>query len=373
MQKTRSLKIRAVLIGLAAVAAVILFAVVFLFQKTDSYRSILIYQLKGTAEIEREGDRTIRAAENIYLESGDRTTVGEESSMRLKLDSDKYVMVEGNSIFSIKAAGSETDSETTIELEQGAITNEIQNKLNENSTYEIDSPNSIMAVRGTIFRVEGYVDETGKICTKVSTFGGKVAFQPKSPDGTLGEEIMIEAGKEVIVGSDSEGVVYLKELSDIDYSDLSLQTLSYLQELAENGTSFPGISQDDLQALIQKQEDSETYDEEDDYIEDAPLDEDMDDSDTDNSGVGEGAEEQTPQTPQSRNIRNLSPTLQTPQAQTPQEYTVTFLYQGQLFATQTVKSGQKAQEPELSPAGLGKWDFDFSQTISDDTVITWIP
>lgn len=152
MLKNKSAKIVIVIIGLAVLAAGILLTIHFLTKKTDSYRSILIYQLEGKAEIEREGKGTIAAASNLYLESGDKVKLDPNSSMRLKLDDDKYIMVEENSILSIRAEGSDKDSKTSITLEQGAVTNEIQNKLNGDSAYEVNSPNSIMAVRGTIFR-----------------------------------------------------------------------------------------------------------------------------------------------------------------------------------------------------------------------------
>ena len=71
--------------------------------------------------------------------------------MRLKLDDDKYILVEENSILTIVAEGTKEDSKTAIHLEQGAITNEIQNKLNPNSSYEVTTPNSVMAVREPYF------------------------------------------------------------------------------------------------------------------------------------------------------------------------------------------------------------------------------
>ncbi|MDD6069281.1 MAG: hypothetical protein PUC12_00485, partial [Clostridiales bacterium] len=131
----------------AAVIIVIVVTVFFIkgFSKTeDFYRSIQIYDLKGTATIEREGIGTMNAVQNLYLESGDRICVGEDSFMRLKLDDDKYIMVEENSILLIVAEGTKTDSQTSIHLEQGAITNEIQNKLNDKSAYDVTTPNSVM-------------------------------------------------------------------------------------------------------------------------------------------------------------------------------------------------------------------------------------
>lgn len=55
----------------------------------------------------------------------------------------------------------------------------------------------------------------------------------------------------------------------------------------------------------------------------------------------------------------------------PKTYTVTFKYQGQVFATQRVKQGEKAAAPVLVPATSGAWDFDFETKIQANTTITW--
>ena len=151
-----------------AVAGIVL--IVINVMKKDGYRSILIYELEGTAEIVRGEVGEIDAVEQLYLQSGDRVRVASDSSMRLKLDDDKYVTAEENTEFSIEAVGTKADSKTKIQLTQGAITNEIQNPLSEDSTYEVTTPNAVMAVRGTIFRVEVYFDEDGNVYTKLSTF-----------------------------------------------------------------------------------------------------------------------------------------------------------------------------------------------------------
>ena len=52
-------------------------------------------------------------------------------------------------------------------------------------------------------------------------------------------------------------------------------------------------------------------------------------------------------------------------------YYVTFMYKGEVFGTQTVKKGEKAEEPSLSPAASGKWDYDFSKPVERDITIEW--
>ena len=55
----------------------------------------------------------------------------------------------------IDLISSEKDSsKTVIKLIKGKVITEIKEKLNPNETFEVETPNSIMAVRGTTFSVE---------------------------------------------------------------------------------------------------------------------------------------------------------------------------------------------------------------------------
>ncbi len=439
MQKSKGIKIAALLCGAVVAITGMVLAVSHFFKGEEFYRSILIYELKGTANIEREGAGEIRAAEDLYLESGDRLTVADGSSMRLKLDDDKYAMVEENSILAIEGAGDAQDSKTRIDLVQGAITNEIQNPLSTDSTYEVNSPNSVMAVRGTIFRVEATTDEEGEACTKVSVFSGKVSMSALLADGTVGEEIYVDAGEEASCIGDSSSGSYLTEPEAIDFENLPLQALNFLMELVQRDAPVTGISQDELSGLIEEAEawedeeadyeedtdeedtgesdDSEYEDEADDTEDNSAID-NTSSSDSTNSG-STGSTGNTGNTGSTGNTRTPGSSGTTPGTNPgttpgtnpgttpgtnpgtapgtnpgtnpgtasgtnpgttpgnnpvvtqPKEFTVKFMYQGKVFATQTVEDGQCAEEPIMKPKKSGAWDFDFSTAIKKDTTIKW--
>ncbi len=398
MQKSKGMKIAALLCGATVAIAGIALAATHFMKGQEFYRSILIYELQGSADIEREGAGNIKAAEDLYLESGDRLTVADGSSMRLKLDDDKYVMVEENSVLAIEAAGNEADSKTKIQLEQGAITSEIQNPLSTDSTYEVNSPNSVMAVRGTIFRVETESDEDDEIYTKVSVFSGKVAMGALREDGSVGEEIMINAGEEAdCTGSVTSGAL-LSEPAEIDYEMLPLQALNFLLELSQRNAPITGATQDDLSGLV---EEAQSWEEEDvdaeEDMEDTDIEDDTEDADdvesVDEDDWEDGTDDTDSQSDSSSTPSNPNPTPSNPGPTPsnpsptpsnpgttpgdnpidvkPKEYTVKFMYEGEVFATQTVKSGKCAKKPVLKPEKSGKWDFDFSKKIKKDTTIKW--
>lgn len=426
MQKLMSYKKR--IIGVcAAVVVIAVAAIVLLSNSEETFRSIMVYDVEGNAVIERETVGAMDAAENLYLESGDRVSVAADSSMRMKLDDDKYVMAEADTVFSVEAEGTETDSRTKICLEQGAITNEIRHPLSEGAQFETSTPNSVMAVRGTIYRVELYVDENGGQDTKLCCFQGKVGARPILPDGTYGEEILVPAGSEVTMYGDGT----VGDVKNIAYGELPPQAIQNLTDMLENGQSMTGISLEALAELGSQTEDGGETPESGDGQAKQPEDAqegqseraDTAEPDTESAAEAEAqihtktelvknapekpsVEEQkapAPQPPVSANKppKAAEPTnggntegdgaqeensgkdsddgesnqekkdKDKPKPAKPKTYTVTFLYQGKVFATQSVKSGETAAAPVLAPAQSGAWDFDFRTKIKANTTISW--
>lgn len=295
-------KLLFIIIGIVAVVIIAVVALMLLLNKKDSYRIIKVYEVDGDALVTRADVGDIEPYNNMVLESGDNIRLN-AGLMTLKLDDDKYVYVEENTEFSLEATGSAANSKTTIILKSGAITNEIQNKLNGESSYEINTPNSTMAVRGTTYRVEVYKDENGVTYTRVSVFEGKVTTKLVYADGTVADnEVALEAGKEVIIYEDGTTTDYLGDVTDIDYSTLPDEVLLIVGHALD-------------------------------------MDEDMSDEEIVRSFKG--------------------------------PFTVTFMYNGNVFGTQTVNKGDCAQVPSLMPAPSGSWDFDFDTSIEEDTIIEW--
>ncbi len=425
MQEQLADKKKMILFGSVAAVVIIVAAVILFFnKKEDSYRSILVYELEGSAEIERQDVGTMAAAENLYLESGDRITVSEGSTMRMKLDDDKYVTAEENTVFSVVAEGDSKDSKTTISLEQGAITNEIQNRLSEDSEFETSTPNSVMAVRGTIYRVELYLDENNEQNTKVCTFDGTVGATPILPDGTKGEEIAVEAGKELNV--DADGTV--TGPTAIAFEELPEEALEVLNKLLESGAPVKGITKESLDGLIAAQAEpaaieeepvkAETAKEENDTKE-QPAEEKATSADTKTAEEKPQQTEKAPAAPvvpaaetpvvqapeetpvvepaapeekeeekdddsdskKSHHSSDKKPSEQKPSEQKPEKpdawgYTVTYKYGNETFATQWIAPGKTASKPVLQPTENGEWclngsEFDFTTPIEGNTELVW--
>ena len=303
-----------IVLPVVAIVIVAIIAAVLLLGKDEGYRSIQVYQVNGEVTLERENIGVMDAYENLNLISGDALETFIESFSRLKLDDDKYVLVEQDSKIEIYATGDKENSKTDIRLDKGSITVEVENKLNDDSSFEVTTPNSVMAIRGTVFRITVDADENGDPITRIAIFEGAVTVQKKAEDGTLSEETRIESGKEAIIYKDNNEEV-LDILDEIDETLLPKEALEFLQEEAVRDNHEIIYSDDKIIELLEKLENSE---------EEVAV------------------------------------------------YTVTFMYNGTVFGTQEVNEGEFASKPKLSPAPSGSWNYDFSKPITKDTIIEFV-
>lgn len=369
-------KIILLLVGLIIVATVV--AAVFLLNGSDGYRLIKIYQVNGSAVLERENTGEIDAYENLVMQNEDLLKVAQESNVRLQMDEDKYALVEQGSVLSIEADGDSENSKTNIMLQSGAVTIEIQNKLSSQSTYQVTTPNSVMAVRGTVFRVEVTQDEKGRPVTKVTIFEGSVGVSKKAEDGSMTEEQLIEYGKQVIIYTEDDELV-LEIIDTIPFDELPIEVLQYLAEIVDSGRNI-SISKAELDKLLAgilgKMEETEETEETEstEEMEETEIVQDIEAGTEESSEVPSQAIKQVPAIEPTTDA-DENP-IEEPTEQPTEEpteaatvCTVTFMYQGNEFGKQEINSGETVQEPKLSPAESGNWDFDFSTAITADTVI----
>lgn len=320
---------------------------------------IQVLEVSGPAVVERPSVGAMEVYAGMRLESGDTISLGEESWLQIKMDEDKYALAEPGSVLRLEASGSSADSKTVIHLEKGAVSNRLENQLSAGSSYEVNTPNSTMAVRGTVFRVEITWNEEGAAIADVSVYGGKVASRLIHPDGTVDSEdqaVEIPDGSMVQVWGDDAYSIYVTRNEKLNMEELKQKTLHFLGEALDAGMEL-SVSQEELEELIEKMttqtEPSETAAE-------PTLEE-----------TTESIEETTEPTRAAETYVPAAPAPVAPPATQPTTYTVKFQYGGNLFATQTVSHGGLAKVPTLKPAASGHWNFDFNTAITSNTTIHW--
>ncbi|MBR4759418.1 MAG: FecR domain-containing protein [Lachnospiraceae bacterium] len=397
------------------IAAIIL---VLVLRSKDAYRIVKIFEVDGTASVERVDTGSLDPYANMVLASGDRVCL-DTGEMTLRADEDKYIYLEEQTELVLHATGNSEHSKTKIDLVRGAITNEIQNKLIGDSSYEINTPNSTMSVRGTIFYVRVY-EVDGIKYTNVVVFDGNVSTRLVYKDGTMADkEVSVTKGSEVTIYEDSKHTDYVSDPAPIDFEALPESVLHVLQEMIHDGSDV-SITEEEIIDILNgldngnyKADTANTGDDEDGISEDegsddstggdssegtdegSDEDENGDGSDSTGGGDDNSTTGQTGDNGSGDNTSNQSTgdsqdgtgdntgngnTDNTDNGNTGDNnqtsdnsstFTVTFMYNGSVFGTQKVGKGKKATEPSLDPAQSGSWDFDFDTAINADTTINW--
>lgn len=349
-------------------------------EKEEAYRMIQVLEVSGCVSVQRENMGTFDAYEGMRFASGDKISVGADSWLKIKMDEDKYALVEPGSVLSLEASGSSADSKTVLHLEAGAVSNRLESKLSDASSYEVNTPNSTMAVRGTVFRVEVTMAEEGVSVTNVSVYGGSVASRLAYPDGSVDAEqrsVLIVDGTGAQIWGNDILSKYVTTQGEMGLDDLRLQTLEFLQEAQDAGQALE-ITPEELKELIGALEQSPE-----------PVKETTAPTDATTAPAEETTAPTKETTAPTTAPRPVAPpveeepeyvppaTTQPPQTQAPTTqptqpatYTVTFEYQGTPFATQTVTAGEKAAVPKLQPTPSGSWTG-IENAITGDTVIEW--
>ena len=305
--KLKKILIIAIPIAVVVIAAIVV-AVLLLGGGEQTYRTVKVYRIDGNAQIEKAQGDQITPYENMLLETDDTAKTFADSRLYLQLDQDKYLMAGPEACFKLSATGSADDSKTRIDLAYGEIVIHVTNPLSANSSFEIGTGNSTMAVRGTSFRIYTTVGQDGMIQTVLQVFEGTVSATLIHPDGSRSEEQSFTAGQSTVIAQNESETYFDKTLEGIDFFELDTATLEFLKVGIEQGKDL-GIGEQEIDRII----------------------------------------------------ANKSMTL-----------TVTFVCGENVFATQRVAYGATAKQPALMPTAKGAWNFDFTTPITEDTTVYWV-
>lgn len=166
-----------------------------------TYRSVRVLEYQGQANVTRKGE-TFSVYDDLVIQGGDGMATGEDGQVDLRLDEDKYLVVESSSQVSFDLEGNTEKGAIRINLQEGAVFNSIENPLVEGDSYEIVTPDGVMAVRGTQFRVAVGASPDGNAReTRVSVLEGTVHVQLNNH---AQDQTSLTAGQEAIIEGDWE-------------------------------------------------------------------------------------------------------------------------------------------------------------------------
>ncbi len=201
-----------ILIAGGIVLLIIIFLIGFIIFGNNGYRTISVTDIVGDVIAENNGN-SYAAYKNMTISGGYALKTSEESHTFMLLDDDKYVKLEEKSHAVFEELGNKKARNTVIRVEEGTLTTEIVRPLRTGEDYIVNTPNAILSVRGTYFKVRVTMDENGDYYTDIYTYGGTVACKRVMPDGTIvNEEVLIPSGYKACAKMDEIITVYIEEL-----------------------------------------------------------------------------------------------------------------------------------------------------------------
>lgn len=239
-----------VLVAAVFVLALSVFFVSKAMKENKGYRTISVVETSGNVTVVKNGI-DYSAYPGMHLQEGHVLVTGGDSTVRLVLDGDKYVKVESGSRVVFETLGFLGSKKTKMNLERGAITAELVNPLEDGQEFIVNTPNAVLAVRGTFFRVSLEMSELGEIRANIMTYGGQIASRRIFPTGEVEEaEVLVGSGYMTAIHMDDADTVYLLDgmrdavditgdnqvdIAPIRIEDISDDDLVDIYYSAENG------------------------------------------------------------------------------------------------------------------------------------------
>lgn len=200
------------------------------------YRTIKIDELNGLTIISNESNSSQEAYEGMNLKSGDIVTVQEDAHMILLLDMDKYIFADAGTKFTVEASGNSENSntKTRIVLEEGSVLCRIDSKLDDDESFEVETPNSVMSVRGTIFKMTAYKDKDGENYTTLDVLEGSVNVDSyKDDNGRAYAGGIVGMGQTAHINGNISNCYSLGSTNG--YSDYSTSMAQYVVSTIDSG------------------------------------------------------------------------------------------------------------------------------------------
>ena len=182
MLKILSENLKLILVGLIAILMILAGAIVIsLYFGGDVSRQLIIAEINGSADITRE-NKKITANKKSILQNGDIITTDKNSSVRISIDGNKYILVEPDSTLYIYFTDVASKGDISVNLSKGAVLCQINEKLKKNASFTVKTPNGTVDVKGTVFRVgfdykSEYMGYSNVMITQVQNFSGTVSLQ----------------------------------------------------------------------------------------------------------------------------------------------------------------------------------------------------
>ncbi len=191
-----------------------------------------ITDVNGVVRVKRAGSsKEFSAFENMTINEGDKIRTGTAGTVSIIVNNENIVGLGKNTsltIVSLNDVASEPSSSYT--LHYGSVTNDVNVKGFAKDSYKVNTTNTVMGVRGTVFEVAKKIGEDGNESVSLVTIDGEVVVSNRSikEDGTnqVSEVGSVTASQQIIFSNQDENS---GEVVVLDITKLDAETLRWLQ------------------------------------------------------------------------------------------------------------------------------------------------
>lgn len=168
------------------------------FTQTSDVASAQLVIDYGTVQVKHEGGNWTSAETGMFLFQSDALQTGEDTYASVILFESSIIRLDSNTKILLKEIIQQAET-TNIIIEQksGRTWNTIQ-KISGIDNYEVQTPNTVASVRGTIFDV----NITTSRSTNISVITGTVNVS-RLENGTIGDTIAVNGNESVLIESES--------------------------------------------------------------------------------------------------------------------------------------------------------------------------
>jgi hypothetical protein len=144
-------------------------------------RVVTVSEISGDAHFVRDA-RQYTVVKNASIQTGDVITVEEGGRVRIKLDPDKYLIIEENSSLYIDFTDVQSKGAISVNLLYGSVISRLDNPIGERDLFVVVTPNGTAETKTAVFRTtftyyEEYAEGLPAKITDVEDFSGNIVLQ----------------------------------------------------------------------------------------------------------------------------------------------------------------------------------------------------
>ncbi|MCR5684474.1 MAG: FecR family protein [Lachnospiraceae bacterium] len=204
-----------------------------------SYTFVRVHEVQGTASLIRANDRgrknvSLQMYSDMNLVDGDRLYVDDGSLVRLHMDQGSvYAHLESGTVAYLESTQVQ---KLAIVVEEGEMVTEVRKKLVGDESFTIRTPNTNMAIRGTVVAVRTESNADGGYDVYNYVLEGNVELEVPNAKNKSDGKVELKAGEGWKTASDKKGKITASEACDdsmFEYRDIDMDALMGAQSAPE--------------------------------------------------------------------------------------------------------------------------------------------